>query len=564
MDSEQTVRQRGENEFPTGNITYKTIKGRKYAYYQWSEGGKQRSRRVRDEEIDDLTEKIRRRKSTEREQAARAEILPEDPTFCAVKTGDELTAFAVKAEGEARACAAALQSYLSEENTTRVLVLCGLRRTGKTRLMREALGSMSADARRRAAFLQMSPAVDALKLNCDLKRLVRRGFCTFFVDDVTRSADACACLSLCADLYAVTGIKMILSGDGLDFCEASARQNDRCITVRTTEFPFREAERVLGATGWEDYICRGGTVNRAENPFATVERADEYAEVALVRNLRGAVLRNGGDAFPLLCREKDEVRLTEILRREVFALNRRAAADALCKALSAHDLWAKPTWRSWEQLNPPSPEELAPLREKLQALYPPHPETDEVLRGLERLDAITSITTVSLPQLTEAERTAVTLPGWRYAQGEGEIRRRLQDPLFGQLSLTERNRVGERALEELRGRLLQDLILTETQRAYPHCRVFRLEFTAGAFDIVIFDPARAACRIYEIKNEAQRDLRQGRHLRDEKKCAETEFRYGTIQEKHVIYRGASFRGSEIRFWNVEEYLRALPTPDSER
>ena len=58
MDSEQTVRQRGENEFPTGNITYKTIKGRKYAYYQWSEGGKQRSRRVRDEEIAELSEKF--------------------------------------------------------------------------------------------------------------------------------------------------------------------------------------------------------------------------------------------------------------------------------------------------------------------------------------------------------------------------------------------------------------------------------------------------------------------------------------------------------------------------
>ena len=564
MDWEQTVRQRGENEFPTGNITYKTIKGRKYAYYQWSEGGKQRSRRVRDEEMDELAAKIRQRKSTEREQAARAEILPEEPTFCAIKTGDELTAFAVKAEGEPRACATALTSYLSEENTTKVLVLCGLRRTGKTRLMREALGSMSADARKRAAFLQMSPAVDALKLNCDLKRLVRRGFCTFFLDDVTRSADARACLSLCADLYAVTGIKMILSGDGLDLCEESARQYDRCITARTTEFPFREAERMQGAAGWEDYLCRGGTVNRAENPFATGERADEYAEVALVQNLRAAVLRGDGDTFPLLCREEDEGRLTEKIRREVFALNRRAATAALCNALSAHDLWAKPTWRSWEQLTPPSPEELAPLSEKLQALYPSHPEEDEILRGLERLGVTTSIATVSLPQLTETRRTAVTLPGWRYAQGEGEIRRRLQDPIFGRLSLTERNRLAERALEELRGRMLQDLILTETQRAYPHCRVFRLEFAAGAFDMVIFDSARATCRIYEIKNETQRDLRQGRHLRDEKKCAETEFRYGTVEEKHVIYRGASFRGAEIRFWNVEEYLRALPTPDSER
>ena len=30
---------------PTGNITYKKINGREYAYYQWRENGKQHTRR---------------------------------------------------------------------------------------------------------------------------------------------------------------------------------------------------------------------------------------------------------------------------------------------------------------------------------------------------------------------------------------------------------------------------------------------------------------------------------------------------------------------------------------
>ena len=37
---------------PSGGITYKKINGRKYAYYQWREDGRQRSRRVKADELD--------------------------------------------------------------------------------------------------------------------------------------------------------------------------------------------------------------------------------------------------------------------------------------------------------------------------------------------------------------------------------------------------------------------------------------------------------------------------------------------------------------------------------
>ena len=45
-----------------GGITYKTINGKRYAYYQWMEDGKQRSRRVKDEELPALLAEIEQRK----------------------------------------------------------------------------------------------------------------------------------------------------------------------------------------------------------------------------------------------------------------------------------------------------------------------------------------------------------------------------------------------------------------------------------------------------------------------------------------------------------------------
>ena len=47
---------------PQGGISYKKINGKEYAYYQWRENGKQRSRRVKDEELELLTNQISRRK----------------------------------------------------------------------------------------------------------------------------------------------------------------------------------------------------------------------------------------------------------------------------------------------------------------------------------------------------------------------------------------------------------------------------------------------------------------------------------------------------------------------
>lgn len=51
---------------PTGNITYKKINGREYAYYQWRENGKQHTRRTKGEEFEQLSSQIERRKELQK------------------------------------------------------------------------------------------------------------------------------------------------------------------------------------------------------------------------------------------------------------------------------------------------------------------------------------------------------------------------------------------------------------------------------------------------------------------------------------------------------------------
>ena len=53
---------------PTGGLTYKKINGKSYLYYQWRENGKQRSRRVKEDEEEILAAQIARRKALEQQK----------------------------------------------------------------------------------------------------------------------------------------------------------------------------------------------------------------------------------------------------------------------------------------------------------------------------------------------------------------------------------------------------------------------------------------------------------------------------------------------------------------
>ena len=76
---------------------------------------------------------------------------------------------------------------------------------------------------------------------------------------------------------------------------------------------------------------------------------------------------------------------------------------------------------------------------------------------------------------------------------------------------------------------------------------------------------KAVQKIYEIKHSKEVVPQQCKHLLDEQKCKDTEFRYGTITGKYVIYRGVTTSlvqagvetQEDVAYLNVEEYLKGL-------
>ena len=165
----------------------------------------------------------------------------------------------------------------------------------------------------------------------------------------------------------------------------------------------------------------------------------------------------------------------------------------------------------------------------------------------------------SLPDVSRmSSRTVIAQPGLRYAQAGALIHSLLLDETFATLSLPERTAVQERILDEIRGRMMEDIVLLETKLANPKKEVFVLQFPIGEFDMVVFDPAAGSCQVFEIKHSAEGVPQQYRHLIDEEKCAQTEHRFGPITGRFVLYRGENrVLENGVVYQNVEEYLKQM-------
>lgn len=574
------------SQLPQGNITYKTIKGKKYPYYQWTENGKQHGRMVKDYELEELKEKIEQRKSLEKklkESGASDDLLSDNFFFSSVKVGEELSAFTEPVKTfQKRDCYSKLHEYIYGDSTDRVFILYGLRRTGKTTLIRQLISEMSEEMLMQTAFMQINSNIDIAKLNIDLKQLSKSGYCYVFIDEVTLMNDFIDCAALFSDVYATSGMKIVLSGtDSLGFLFSEDRElYDRCFMVHTTFISYSEFERILGIKGIDEYIRYGGTMslggvnyNQSGMTFATKESTEEYIDSAIARNIQHS-LKNyqNGEHFRHLLELYDSNELTSAINRIVEDINHRFTIEVLTKdfvssdlSLSAKNLLRDRNepddvlYRIDRQEVTENLRKLLEIRNKSeQSVNITEIHKTEIKQYLDMLDLTVDLDTVYMTDLNKKEkRVAVAQPGMRYSQAEALIKSLMKDDIFRELSLRERNKVTERILGDIRGRMMEDIVVLETQITKPDYEVFRLVFATGEFDMVVFEPKNECCSIYEIKHSTEVVPNQYRHLIDEEKCKATEFRFGDIKGKYVIYRGESCIIDDIQYINVEEYLSNL-------
>ena len=577
---------------PSGSIAVKRINDKEYYYHRINENGKRRETYVDFDKVDELRSQIEKRKALAKELKELKELkrqLPkmpkiktELPTFSTyVRVGEQLDGMAATvAKYKKRACYEAIHDYVFGEQQDKVFILYGLRRTGKTTLIRQVILNMKPEERQKAAFIQIKSSDTLSDINADLKTLEALGYKYVFVDEVTLMEDFIEGAALFSDIYAGSGMKLVLSGtDSLGFIFTKHEQlYDRCIMLHTTFIPYREFENVLGISGIDNYIRYGGTmsisgVNYNESTFTTKQSTDEYIDSAIARNIQHSLkyYQDGGH-FRHLYDLYKKGELTSAINRVVEDINHRFTKEVLTRTFTSHDLSLSARNLLHDRENPvdlyqtiDKENVTALLKSMLEILDKEEQEVEidevhafQIKEYLTLLDLLMEVDLLHLPNVNQRDSiTVVTQPGLRYAQATALVNSMLLDEKFSALSAVERNRILERIMSEIQGRMMEDIVLLETKLANPDKEVFQLQFAVGEFDMVVADSKTLTCEIFEIKYSRKVVPAQYRHLLDVEKCAQTEHRFGAITSRTVIYRGKTGESDNVKYINVEEYLNML-------
>ena len=576
---------------PAGSISAKKVNGHTYFYHRWYEGKTKKEQFIPEAELEKLKSQIAQRKELNEQRKELKKQLPKERRkthskipiefITTVRRGQELRELSIPVLNyRRRECYTCLQDYVFGPRSDKVFVLYGLRRTGKTTMIRQILADMGDEMLERTAFIQISQKNTLADVNKDLRALEKDGCRYVFLDEVTRMEGFIDGAALFSDVFAASGMKIVLSGtDSLGFVFTEDEQlYDRCIMLHTTFIPYREFEHVLGIRGIDEYIRYGGTMSMSgvnyneASTFANSESAKEYVDTAIARNIQHSLrcYQQSGH-FRKLQELYEKNELTSAINRVVEDQTHRFTLEVLTRDFKSHDL-ALSARNLRNDRETPSDildrvdaqsvtrrlMELLEIRNRADqtvALEPAH--VVEIQEYLTLLDLTKNVDIVTMPSGEKLPRTVISQPGLRYAQAKALIESLLLDPSFSDLSITERNRVQARILSEIMGRMMEDAVLLETKLSLPKKQVFVLQFAVGEFDMVVFDPASSSCEIYEIKHSAELVPEQLRHLLDGEKCRATEHRFGTITGKYVIYRGPETEVEGVKYLNVEKYLCML-------
>ncbi len=470
-----------------------------------------------------------------------------------VRTGEDLQRFAAPAKDtKKRDCYTKLSDFLYGDTDGKLLFLCGLRRTGKSTMMRQAIADMDEENAGKCAFLQATSKDTIKDLDADVRELERGGYKYVFIDEITSMPDFKEACSLLADSYAVCGMKIVLSGSSsLAFiiCHEDALY-DRSIMLDTTYIPYKDCVNVLGTKDLDEYMMHGGTMDlgrESEEGFVFADDASvgRYVDAAIQKNIQDAMCFKGSNSGACVDPESAEDAAGPV--SSVVAQESRVfLKDLLETEFKTGDLSYIP-----DNL-------LEILGAALHCDDVEMEHRREIEGYLARMNYLRTTDTEFADPSTRTEyKVITTMPGIRYTQIRDMVETFIQDDMFASITAAKRKNAQDKIMKEVSRDMIEDIIFIQTLMANPDKKVCRFNFDAGEYDLVIADTKELTCKVYVIKHSEKTTQKQTRYLTDEEKLRATERRFGKITEKGVIYRGKSGYIGDIRYINAEDYLMSL-------
>lgn len=478
-----------------------------------------------------------------------------------------------------------LLHYINHDYYGKVAILYGLRRTGKTTMLFQLLGDINI---KKTAYIKIREGDDMNMLIKDLNILKDRGYKYIMIDEVTLLDDFINAAATLSDIYAMLGMKIILSGtDSLGFMFADSDElYDRNVMIHTSYIPFKEFSYLLGIDDIDQYIEYGGTL-RIENmsfddkdyrkdevSFKDDESTRKYIDTAISRNIQ-RTLRNShyGSSFASLRDLYEHDELTNAINRIINDMNHEFLLSVITSKFKSSDYGSSKQLLYKEQdeviqtaLGDIDVEQvlsqlkqLIDVKEKEELAYLiDQKSVNQIKLYLFKLDLIQDVDII-YDDGTSTKRTIFTQPGMRYSITKAFLYSLLKDKYFDSLNNNKKKVIIDKIISDIKGRMLEDIVLLDTFLSQDKHYIFKYRTVDNKeIDMVDYDEESMSSIIYEIKHSKEvAFVNQTKYLNDEAINNNIARLYGPINSKNVLYRGESKDIQSIKYINVEEYLKSL-------
>ncbi len=477
-----------------------------------------------------------------------------------------------------------LMMYL-KSNTSNICAVYGLRRTGKTILMKQAICGLisngeSADTIAYIIFGKSTKYSDIHLLN-DINDLVNKGIKYIFIDEISYINMDLEDNSLnkLSDVYCCNGIKIVVAGT-FSYAVKLLSEDvlyDRVTRIDTTFFSFKEAHEVLGTT-LDEFIQFGGIMfNQNDN-----KTPREYMETAVVDNIVTSVIRSN-KLYDIGYLDETTDRLIE--KNDVKRLKHRLSTlikiviDQYMKVLIYNKITGRPYKFS----------DIGNLADIIRQRSSREHKIDETLSEIridkkkyynilenalgtiakerlnskifkEFIDILKQVGVIEDIYLQGASLSCVVTSYLRYGLCD-EIVNVIEDAIREE---TDSRYSAYLANEVLRGNMLETIIFLDLKHSNEHdFDKFTNTESNKEIDLIIKDHNTKELDLYEIKHSSEQVDFQARHLLDEELKLEIEQVIGyKIRSLNVIYNGVSCE-KQINAIQMYQHLKGTAEANGE-
>ena len=472
----------------------------------------------------------------------------------------------------------------------KVCALYGLRRTGKTTMMLQSILGMTNEQFDKTAWIDVTEEDNMASLYLDLQKLNEQGYKYIFIDEITKAEQFVRVSSLLSDEFAISGVHIVLTGtDSLGiYLSQKGELFDRAISIHTTYIPYYEYTHLFPNATAEDYIVEGGLLSKSEINYNRDENFKEYVDSAIAENIQHSLskLKDKGDLGALyLIHSRGE--LTNVINRVIEDKNHEFLLDAILKNFESHDIGVLHHYISdvkdndilsysadmnVENLSEQIKKDLKILNYNELKYGLTENELAQIENYLYELDFFDDVKycTVS-KEFSISDNPVVVQPCIRYNQAKSALKALYNDPKFVKLSGDKQEFIYNKLLSDIKGRMLEEIVLLNVTRSLSDCFVSQFRFYEyrkspfknGEYDMVIRNKKNETF-IFEIKHSSEVEYnKQTKHLLDVEKLDWLKENGFKVKEKVVLYNGKTLDKDDngVIYLNVSEFLEELKVYD---